>query len=219
MSLPRLNRQSAGFVVAQVLDAADLFGVAYDETSLPIMYGARYGWVVGSDGIPIFQTVTGTVGPYSYPVIWPGKTGTRKLAQLAPVFAAKITSPGKATPVKTPGTTDTSLDEVSVVGPDNAAAPAVGTYVLVLNGSDLHSQTPIAFAGGGAASKIYKVTGAPTGSTYPLQEYGYPGSVTPIGSATTGNELNGATLVPTNHWVEGTVRSDGNIWFSAPFGC
>lgn len=212
--IPRANRQSIGYLVAQVLSPTDDFGTNYDETNLPILYGARYAFVADSSGIPQFQTVAGTDGPVFGLFPWPAKA-PRELAQLSWVFPAKITSPGNATPVQTPGVTDPGLAEVAVVGPDNSAAPGVGTYGLAIVGTHLHSQTPIFFAGGGGMT-LYQVTSQVSGSTYNLQQYSYPGGAT-VGAATTGVEFNGSTKVPVRYVWGQTMN--GTIYFDAPYGC
>jgi hypothetical protein len=216
MSLPRLNRQTCSFFVAQCLDANDILGNPYDETSLPIMVAARFTTAYDSDGFPFFQTVAGTDGPMAGWVIWPS-AGSRTLAQTQAAFVAKITSTGKATPVQTPGNTDPGLGELAVVGPDNAAAPGVGTYGIVMVGSDLHSQTPIFFAGGGAPAVYLVQSGS---NPYTVQQYTYPGGTT-IGLPVSAKEFSSSTKVPggVGLYVPGWTLGDGNLWIWAPYGC
>ena len=69
------------------------------------------------------------------------------------------------------------------------------------------------------SSKLYKITATFLDGTYTGREYDYPGGAEVTGDDVTLYELNEAPGVPVNHYVEGTVRGDDNVWFSEPIGC
>lgn len=222
MTVPKVNKQSVGNLVAQFFDDADPFGATVDETSLIRMFGARYTWVRDSDGIHILQTVANTHGPVHGLFPWPAK-GPRKLAQLSWVFAAKIvsTSPLKARPIKTGSGSgwdeESTLEDLEVFTP-TGAAPANGAFGLVVIGTELKAQKPLFFEGGGSAMKVYKITSNTGGGNYTVTEYDYPGG-TAQGSAVNGHEMNSSSAVPNNHYVFGSLKANGKVEFYAPFGC
>jgi hypothetical protein len=226
--MDRLSIQTGGFWVLQDFDTADAFGVNYDETAAvphnrPINYGARYKIdVVG--GIPRLRRVANTTGPIGGALCLPPKA-PRILAQWAlGCVPAKITtaSPLKATPVfsgnVTGWTTAASLDEVECYTSDGSS-PAVGTFGLLVVGTELGAQAPLFFqGGGGAAVKSYQVTINNADGTYQLQEYDFKGG-SPVGSPIDDcEELNLSPDVPATWWVHGVLESDGVIRFSMPFG-
>lgn len=221
---PRGNKQSLGNLVAQYFDVADPMGNTVDETSTKRLFGARYTAATDADGFPVLHTVDGTDGPINGMIAWTPKS-PRVLSQLSFCFPAKITtaSPLKATPVKsaTSGTPtmETTLDEMEVSTLDGSS-PSVGTFGLVVVGSDLFSQLPIFFQGGaGTQVGTYKVTASGGAGTYTLQQYTYKNGST-IGSPVAAcEELNLAPAVPVNTWVFAIKEADGVIRFSLPLGC
>lgn len=212
----------------QMFDSADPLLVAYTykkPSGTPaLLYGGRFGWTTGSDTIPVFGLVADsddnpTYGPVGQWICWPGVggMGNRTQAQWGQVFAAKITatSPLKATPMADHSSAATDLAAIEVSTLDGST-PQTGTFGLVVAGSFLGAQDPIFFAGG-VGQSVYKVISG--SGPYVLQLYDYPGH-TAIGGTTSGcKELSGSTGVPAGLYVFGQKLPDGNIWFSAPYGC
>lgn len=219
---PRANKQSLGNVFGQYFDAADPFGNAVDETSTKRLWAARYTWVTDEDGLPILRTVAGTTGPFGGLFPWTPKA-PRKLGQWSWCFLAKITtaSPLKATPIKT-GTSSgwtpaTDFEELEVFTSDGSN-PGVGAFGLVAIGTDLGGQVPLFFQGGGAGDSAYRISVNNNDGTYVLTQYDYPGGTAGTGGIAA-KEYNLAKNVPVNNYVKGSVKSDGNVWFNAPYGC
>lgn len=228
MSLPRLNLQSAGWIVFQDFDASDPFGTAYDRTNysgttLPILYGARFGWVTGADGIPVFQQIASTQGIVSGFFFCP-PTGSRVQGQWAQIIPAKITStsPIKATPIKTGNgsgwSTDSTLSDFQVYTSDGST-PTLNAFGMVVVGSETGAQNPLFFQGGGNALKWFKITQNNADGTYNADQYDHPrGSTT--GTSVTGMiEANLAPAVPVAAWVRASLENDGKWYFSLPLGC
>lgn len=211
------------WLVVQDFDVLDPFAQAMTYKDLPILGGARYAWTmsgVGIDGFPEVNQVANTQGLIGQWVIWPGKS-PRVLTQINTIFAAKITtaSPLKATPVKSAtGGTPTmaaDLDELAVSTLDGSS-PTIGTFGVVVAGSDLTKQSTLFFAGG-VGSAVYKITVNSGGGVYKGKPVDYPGAS--LGSEVSNlKELNSSVSVPAGQFVECTLRPDGNYWFSMPFG-
>jgi hypothetical protein len=177
MKRGRLNIQTAGWWVLQDHDVQDPFATAYTDLNRPINYAARYGITTDSDGFPAFGPVAGTRGPIGGALCLPGiGGGGRNMAQWAfGCVPAKITTSGialKATPVNTGDGTGwtpaTDLAEV-VCYTSDGSMPSVGTFGLLVLGTELGDQNPLFFAGSsGTGLKTYKVTlnstGGPTSS-------------------------------------------------------
>ncbi len=223
--MKRINVDTLGWLIAQMHDDNDPLGVAYDTKGRAqlLLGGARYTWSTGTGGLPILKQVSGTAGPVSGLFPWPGKS-PRTLAQLSWVFPAKITtaSPLKATPVETGSgsgwTVATDLDEVEVYTSDGTA-PSVGTFGIVVVGTELDDQKPLFFQGGGAGSAtVYKITVNPGDGSYSGIPYDVPNGTALGPEISTLFELNASPNVPLNEWVQATLRPDGYSYFNLPVG-
>lgn len=232
MMLHRLNIQSAGWWITQFHVTGDIdpiWEVEYTERNRPINFAARYTLELDSDGVPVFKQVADTRGPIGQWLCWPGETGDPgHMAQWGQVFPAIITAldPPKAKPIDTGGlagwVTSTEFLEIAVYLPDDVEATE-GMFGLCVVGTELGDQNVLFFPGGSGtstpSSKVYKITATFLDGTYTGREYDYPGGSEVTSEDVTLYELNLAPGVPVNHYVEGTVRGDDNVWFSEPIGC
>lgn len=232
---PRLNKQSAGYWVAQDYDASDAFAAfSYDWTNIPLNYAARYGFVPDAHGFPVFQQVLDatnmwqTDGPVYGMICWPGaasagvegdETG-RNQAQWSWIFPVRIYNvDGEGNVFAIPqlsGDSSGWADDVSLapqqVFMDDGSAPAVDTFGLVVMGTSLAGQFLLFFEGGGGGST--RIPAVVTGTASGAGNYTWA-EVTPSTNATimggrTGNawERNRSPNVRT----DGTAFVDVDTW-------
>lgn len=228
MSLPRLNRQSAGWWVLQDFDATDLFGNDYDETNRPINFAARYGWVTDDDGIPNFLQVAdgdgrSTAGPVAGWFCWPGVNGDgmgegRIAAQWAQIFPAKTASSSTATPLSDAATVDDTLAEIDVAAIDGSTL-AENTYGLVLPSTSLAEQIAlfVPLGGGGGAANVFwgKVTANNADGTYVYNRTQGGAGASDVDGETglTATEANLSPYCPEGRYCLFATGVDGNDYF------
>ena len=150
-------------------DVEDLQGNTATYANKACMFGARYGWTFDDDGVPSYGQIDLTQGPIGGWLCWPG-ADPRVLSQWGQVFAAQITTSGggslKATPVfgnsGSAWVNATDLQELDVAMPDGSFPP-VGTYGLVVAGTNLDEQEALFFKGSSGSSLLAFRIASPVG--------------------------------------------------------
>lgn len=219
----RIGAQTFSFIL-QCFDAVDQWGVARNYKKLPIGFGSRYSEPAAAgalDGIPELGQVALTQGPIGGWICWPGVGGGgRKLAQWAQAFAVKITSasPMKATPIeKFSGgawAVDATLAEQQVYTQDGVDA-AVGTFGLVVAGTDLFSQQLLFFqggSGGGTPDFPAKIVTNPGAGSYTFAEVD-PATNVVLGGGRTGTAKERGRSAAVNPGQQVDIKTYGGAYY------